>query len=200
MNQKINKSGLIFFPDQDDFRKWLEQNHQNETELQVGFYKVGSGKPSITWEQSVEVALCFGWIDGIRRSIDGESYTIRFTPRKPSSNWSAKNIKTVERLISQGLMQPAGLAAFEKRKEDKSGLYSYENAVIELPEEFEEKLNENKKARAFFQSQPPSYRKPAMRWIMSAKQESTRIARLNQLIADSEVSRKIKPLSFGRKE
>src|SRR6478735_2031721 len=103
-----------FFATQSDFRKWLQKNHKTETELNVGFYKVGSGKPSMTWSQSVDEALCFGWIDGVRKSIDADSYQIRFTPRKASSIWSAVNVKKVEELTKQGLMQPAGIAAFEK--------------------------------------------------------------------------------------
>src|SRR6187401_3158431 len=117
-----------FFANQSDFRKWLQKNHKKETELVVGFYKVGSGKPSMTWSQSVDEALCFGWIDGVRTSIDKDRYQIRFTPRKPGSNWSAVNLKKIEELTKQGLIQPAGLAVFEKRKAEKSKIYSYEKA------------------------------------------------------------------------
>jgi uncharacterized protein YdeI (YjbR/CyaY-like superfamily) len=116
----------IFFSKQSEFRKWLAKNHRKETELLVGFYKVDSGKPSMTWSQSVDEALCFGWIDGVRTSIDKDSYQIRFTPRKPTSIWSSVNIKKIEALTKQGLMQPAGLASFENRKEHKSKIYSYE--------------------------------------------------------------------------
>src|SRR6187549_476911 len=121
-----------FFATQSDFRKWLEKNHSKATELFVGFYKVDSGKPSMTWSESVDQAICFGWIDGVRKSIDKDSYFIRFTPRKPTSIWSAINIKKVEELTKQGLMQPAGLASFEKRTEGKSRIYSFEQEKVEL--------------------------------------------------------------------
>ena len=136
----------MFFAKQSHFRKWLKKNHKKETELLVGFYKVGSGKPSITWSQSVDEALCFGWIDGIRKSIDKDSYTIRFTPRRTNSIWSTVNINNVEQLIKQGLMQPAGLEVFNKRKESKSGIYTYENEPVELDPNFEKKFKANQKA------------------------------------------------------
>src|SRR5881394_263753 len=139
-----------FFKTQPDFRKWLAKNHDKATELLVGFYKVGSGKPSMTWPESVDQALCFGWIDGVRRRIDDHSYSIRFTPRKPTSIWSSINTKKVEELIKSGQMKPAGLMAFEKRKENKSRIYSYENEPAKLSREFEKKFRANKKAWAFF--------------------------------------------------
>ncbi len=176
----------IFFPKQIDFRKWLEENHKKEKELLVGFYKVGSGKPSITWPQSVDEALCFGWIDSVRKSIDKESYCIRFTPRKPTSIWSAINIKKVEELTKQGLMQPAGIDAFKKLKEEKSKIYSFENEAKELTEDFETKFKANKKAWDFFSTQAPSYKKMIVHWIMSAKQEETKLTRLNKAITESE--------------
>jgi uncharacterized protein YdeI (YjbR/CyaY-like superfamily) len=174
-----------FFAKQSDFRKWLQKNHDKETELLVGFYKVGSGKPSMTWPQSVDEALCFGWIDGVRKSIDKESYQIRFTKRKPTSIWSAINIKKVEELKKQGLMGPAGLAIFEKRTESKSRIYSYEKDAAEFPQEFKKQFKANKKAWDYFQSLAPSYRKVSTHWVMSAKQETTRLKRLNQLISES---------------
>src|SRR5437879_5474253 len=148
-----------FFKTQSDFRKWLEKNHDDATEILVGFYKLGSGKPSMTWPESVDEALCFGWIDGVRRRIDDDSYSIRFTPRKSTSIWSAVNIKKAEELIRSGQMQPAGLAAFEKRTENKSRIYSYENAPAELSPEFEKRFRDNKKAWAFFTAQAPSYQR-----------------------------------------
>lgn len=181
----------VFFPKQSDFRKWLEKNHDKETEVLVGFYKVGSGKPSLTWSQSVDEALCFGWIDGVRKSIDEESYSIRFTPRKPKSIWSAINIKKVEELTKQGLMHPAGLAAFNKRDENKSKIYAYEREHAKLDKEFEKRFKSNKKAWAFFQLQAPYYRKVATYWVMSAKQEATRISRLEKLIKASEAGQKV---------
>src|SRR6185436_16143640 len=125
-----------FFSKQSDFRKWLHKNHKKETELLVGFYKVGSGKSSMTWSQSVDEALCFGWIDGVRKSIDKNSYHIRFTQRKSTSIWSAINIKKIEELTKQGLMQPAGLASFEKRTESKFKIYSYEKDKVDLTQDF----------------------------------------------------------------
>ena len=175
-----------FFAKQSGFRNWLNKNHKKETELIVGFYKVNSGKPSMTWPQSVDEALCFGWIDGVRTSIDKDSYQIRFTPRKPTSIWSAINIKKVEALTKQGLMQPAGLASFEKRKEERSKVYAFENEEMNFTAEFEKIFKANKKAWVYFQSLAASYKKISKHWVMSAKQETTRLKRLNQLIEESE--------------
>jgi uncharacterized protein YdeI (YjbR/CyaY-like superfamily) len=185
-----------FFASQSDFRKWLEKNHAKETELFVGFYKVNSGKPSMSWSQSVDQALCFGWIDGIRKSIDTESYFIRFTPRKPKSIWSAVNIKKVEELTKNGLMMPSGLAIFNLREDYKSRIYTYENPAVKFSEEFELKFKSNKAAWLYFQSLPQSYQNPAINWVMSAKQDATRNKRLEELINDSEAKRKIKSLSY----
>lgn len=178
--------GPIFFAKQSDFRKWLEKNHKTEIELLVGFYKVGSGKPSMTWSQSVDEALCFGWIDGVRKSIDKDSYQIRFTPRRQTSIWSAINVHKIGELTKQGLMNPAGLEIFEKRKDKKSNGYSSKDIEVKLSSEYEKQFKANKKAWSFFQSLPPSYRKPSVKWVMSAKQEITKLKRLNELIADSQ--------------
>jgi len=175
-----------FFATQEEFRKWLEKNHKKESELVVGFYKVNSDKPSMTWSQSVDQALCFGWIDGVRKSIDKNSYQIRFTPRKPTSIWSAINIKKIEELTKQGLMHPAGFSSFEKRKEEKSKIYSYEKEEMKFSQNFEKQFKANKKAWNYFQSLASSYKKISTNWVMSAKQEVTRLNRLNELIADSE--------------
>ena len=175
----------IFFAKQSDLRKWLQKNHAKETELLVGFYKVGSGKPSMTWSQSVDEALCFGWIDGVRKSIDKDSYQICFTQRRPSSIWSAVNIKKVEALKKKGLMQPAGLASFEKRTETKSRLYSHEKDEVAFTANFKKQFKANRTAWQYFESLAPSYRKVSTHWVMSAKQEATRVKRLNQLIAES---------------
>ncbi len=177
----------IFFEKQTDFREWLAENHRSETELFVGFYKVGSGKPSMTWPQSVDEALCFGWIDGVRKTIDEHSYQIRFTPRKPSSIWSAVNIEKMEILTNQGLMQAAGLAIYEKRTEIKSKIYSYEKIDVNFSPDFEANFKANESAWKYFQSLAESYRKPSINWVMSAKQETTQLKRLNELIADSEL-------------
>jgi uncharacterized protein YdeI (YjbR/CyaY-like superfamily) len=185
-----------FFPTQSDFRKWLEENHDKEKALFVGFHKVGSGQASMTWSESVDQALCFGWIDGVRKSIDKNGYFIRFTPRKPKSIWSAVNIKKVEALTKQGLMKPAGLAAYNLRDEKRSKIYAYEKEQVRLSADFENQFRANKEAWDFFQSLPPSYHKPAINWVMSAKQESTRIKRLAELMNDSAAKRKIKQLSL----
>ena len=172
----------VFFANSAEFRKWLEENHQTETELLVGYYKVGTKKPSMNWSESVDEALCFGWIDGIRKSIDNESYCNRFTPRKPKSNWSAVNIKKVEELTRLEKMAPAGLAAYEKRLEMRSVVYSYENQPEKFTSELESRFKKNKVAWDFFEKQPPSYRKVRIYWVMSAKQEATQFSRLEKLI------------------
>ena len=175
-----------FFATPKDFRKWFEKNHDKETELSVGFYKKGSGKPSITWPESVDQALCFGWIDGVRHRIDDERYKIRFTPRKARSIWSAVNIKRIGELIEEGLVHKAGLDAFARRDEERSRIYAYERENVTLDKKYEAKFRKNKKAWEFFGSQPPSYKKPCINWIVSAKQEETRLRRLETLIKDSE--------------
>jgi len=183
-----------FFSDQGKFRKWLEKNHDKKKELIVGFYKKSSGKPSITWPESVDQALCFGWIDGIRRSIDEISYSIRFTPRNPKSTWSVVNIKKVGKLKKQGFMMPPGLAAFNLRKEQNSGVYSFEQKNINFNTEFEKIFKRNKKAWVNFQKEAPYYRKTVIHWVMSAKREETRLKRLNTLIEDSASGVKIKQM------
>jgi uncharacterized protein YdeI (YjbR/CyaY-like superfamily) len=180
-----------FFKTPLDFRKWLAAHHAKTTELLVGFYKKDSGKPSITWPESVDEALCFGWIDGIRRRIDDESYSIRFTPRKTSSTWSAVNIARVKELSREGRMAPAGDKAFAARKENRSGIYSYEQRSADLVAPYAGKLRRNKAAAKFFASQPPSYRKAANWWVVSAKQEATRLSRLEKLIALSAAGQTI---------
>ena len=192
---------ITFFKTPADFRKWLEKHHETEQELWVGFYKKDSGKPSITWPESVDEALCFGWIDGVRKSVDETRYKIRFTPRKRGSIWSAVNIKRAEALIEEGRMRPAGLQAFQNRKEDRARVYSYEQpGGPKLSEEYEEKLRANPEAWEFFQAQTPSYRKTTCWWIMSAKKEETRLRRLDQLIADSARGRSISPMLQARKK
>ena len=148
-----------FFPTQEQFRAWLEKHYQKETELLVGFYKVNSKKPSMSWSESVDQALCFGWIDGVRRSIDDESYSIRFTPRKKSSIWSAINIKKIEALTKAGLMKEAGIKAFEFRSEERSKIYSHENEAYILDPELEKQFKANKTAWEYFDNQAPSYKK-----------------------------------------
>ena len=171
-----------FFATQQGFRKWLQKSHSKETELLVGFYKVDSGKPSMSWSESVDQALCFGWIDGVRKSIDQESYTIRFTPRKPTSIWSAINIKKMETLTASGLMTAAGQKAFERRTENRSRIYSHEKEPAVLLPTYQKKFKQNKSAWAFFNEQPPSYKKVMIHWITTAKQEKTRLLRLEKTI------------------
>lgn len=177
-----------FFAKQTDFRAWLAQNHKTTTELVVGFYKLGSGKPSMTWSQSVDEALCYGWIDGVRKAVDNDSYQIRFTPRKANSIWSPININKMEVLIQQGLMQTAGIAIFEKRIESKSTIYTYNTEPMLFSVEFETQFKANKSAWNYFKTLAPSYKKSSTNWVMSAKQEATRLKRLLELIADSEAS------------
>lgn len=188
-----------FFQTPSELREWLEEHHQTEKELWVGFYKKGSGRPSITWPEAVDQALCFGWIDGIRKSIDADSYMNRLTPRRPGSTWSAVNIKRVGELTELGLMQPAGLAAFEKRDEKKAQLYSYEQANSKLDESYEEQFRANERAWSFFQAQAPWYRRSAYWWIMSAKKEETRLKRLAILIEESERGSKLSTITGGSK-
>jgi uncharacterized protein YdeI (YjbR/CyaY-like superfamily) len=184
-----------FFPTPADFRAWLEAHYDSESELLVGFFKKGSGRPSITWPESVDQALCFGWIDGVRRSRDADSYTIRFTPRKLTSNWSAINIKRVAELSALGLMTPAGLRAFERRNDDKSAIYSYEQRQnAELGPELEALLRANDAAWEFFEAQASWYQRAATHWVISAKREETRRKRLATLIEDSAAGRRISPL------
>jgi uncharacterized protein YdeI (YjbR/CyaY-like superfamily) len=175
----------VFFSSPVEFRKWLQKNHIKQEELLVGFYKVGTGIPSMTWSQSVDEALCFGWIDSVRKSIDKDRYQIRFTKRKPTSIWSAVNIKKVAELKKKGLMKPAGLAIFEKRSEKKSRVYSFEKEAVDFDPDYIRQFKANKKAWTYFQSLAPSYRKVSTHWVMSAKQESTRMKRLLQLISES---------------
>ena len=180
---------VVYFETPTHFRAWLEANHATAAELWVGYYKKGTGRPSMTWPESVDQALCFGWIDGIRRRIDDESYTIRFTPRRRGSNWSLVNIRKVQELTEQGLMHPAGLAAFETRDPDKSQEYSYENRPQGLDELYEAELRRHPAAWQYWKTQPPHYRKGAAHWVMSAKREETRQKRLAALIADSAAGR-----------
>lgn len=187
-----------FFKTPQAFRAWLSENHDRRDELWVGFYKKGSGKASITWPESVDAALCFGWIDGVRKSLDAERYMIRFTPRREKSIWSAANIESAERLIECGEMQPSGLAAFERRREDRSRVYSFEQGEVAFSGEQEERLRTNEKAWVYWQAQPPSYRRTVTWWVVSAKRQATRDRRLDALIADSAAGRWVKPMRIGQ--
>ena len=184
-----------FFATAAEFRAWLEAHHADEREVIVGYHRKGTGRPSMTWQESVDEALCFGWIDGIRRRIDEESYSNRFTPRRQRSNWSAINIKRAHELIEEGRMTPAGLAAFEARTDDRSAVYSYEQRhAARLEPEQERRLRANTAAWEWFQSRPPSLRRAAVYWVTSAKKPETRERRLAQLIEGAAEGRAPKPL------
>ncbi len=170
-----------FFPTPSAFREWLMEHHTTERELLVGFFKKRSGEPSMTSPESVSEALCFGWIDGVRKRIDDRSYTIRFTPRRPRSTWSSRNISRARELIEEGRMEPAGLAAFQARRESPTSLGPPGQRRPELEPPYDRLLKQDAAAWEFFQSQPPSYRKAVSWWIASAKREDTRLRRLEKL-------------------
>jgi uncharacterized protein YdeI (YjbR/CyaY-like superfamily) len=185
-----------FFATPGEWRAWLERHHARAPELWVGFHQKDSGRPSMTWPESVDHALCFGWIDGVRKRVDETSYVIRFTPRRKGSTWSSVNIARVEELSGVGLMQAAGLAAFERRSESRSGIYAYEQRKkARLPDPMERQFRRSRKAWAYFQAQPAGYRHAATWWVVSAKKEETRARRLATLIEDSAAGRPIKSLS-----
>ena len=185
-----------FFATPDELRAWLAEHHEARDELWVGFHKKATGRSSVTWPQAVDQALCFGWIDGVRKSLGDESYKIRFTPRKSRSTWSAINVRRYGELLAEGLVAPAGVAAFERRAEDRTAIYSYENrdkAVFE--DEQEARFRADAAAWEWFQAQPPSYRRTATYWVVSAKRPETRERRLTRLIEDSAAGRTIPPLT-----
>jgi uncharacterized protein YdeI (YjbR/CyaY-like superfamily) len=185
----------IFFGSPSEFYDWLERHHDTDSEVYVGYWKKGSGRPSLTWSQAVDQALCFGWIDGRANSIDAERYMQRFTPRKPRSNWSRINIEKVAKLRQEGLMRPAGLRAFEARTEDRSGVYAFEQQTpAELPPEYQERLRANTAAWDHWQARPAGYRRTASHWVLSAKRADTRERRLGQLIECSAEGRPVPPL------
>jgi uncharacterized protein YdeI (YjbR/CyaY-like superfamily) len=184
-----------FFPTPADFRAWLQDNHDQQSELLVGFYKKDSGKPNMSWPESVDAALCFGWIDGVRRRIDDLSYCIRFTPRKPRSTWSAVNIKRVQELSALGLVQPAGTKAFAARSEQRSAIYSFEQKEIAFDKAQDRQFRANKPAWKFFQTQAPWYQRAATWWVISAKRPETKVKRLSTLIDDSAAHRTLRHLT-----
>ncbi len=190
-----------FFKTPAEFRTWLKKNHAKEKELLVGFYKKSSGKPTLTWEESVDEALSYGWIDGIRKNAGEDSYTIRFTPRRAGSFWSNKNIANVKRLVKEKRMQPAGLKAYEARKGERSGAYAFEQD--EIPD-FDavslKRFRANKAAWTFYNDQPPGYKRTIRHWVVSAKKEETRLKRLDRLIAVSANKDRIDlEFPFGKK-
>jgi uncharacterized protein YdeI (YjbR/CyaY-like superfamily) len=185
-------SDAIFFSSPGAWRAWLEEHHEHESEVLVGFYKTASGRATMTWSQSVDEALCFGWIDGVRRRIDEHSHSIRFTPRKPRSTWSAVNIEKAERLIAERRMRPAGLRAFNARTEERSRIYAFEQGAVELPKEAERQLRADPAAWSYWQARPPGYRRVAAWWLISAKRPETRARRLATLIEDCAAGRLIR--------
>lgn len=189
---KYTPADPMFFANPAAFRKWLKKNHASSREQWIGFYRKASGRLSITWPESVDEALCVGWIDGLRKTIDAESYKIRFTPRKKESNWSAVNIGRVKELTKEGRMQPAGLAAFAQRKPEKSGIYAYENRKTAVFDKADEKrFRSNRKAWEFFQRQPAGYRQNVIWALATAKKAETRQRKLERLISESEAGRRI---------
>jgi uncharacterized protein YdeI (YjbR/CyaY-like superfamily) len=187
-----------FFDTQADFRRWLEANHETAPELLVGFWKKGSGKASIDWPQARDQALCFGWIDGIRKSLGDEAYTIRFTPRRRGSIWSKVNVERFEALKAAGLMTVAGERAYEENKH-KSGLYAYEKPLAAFAAEEEALFRKSKAAWAHWNKQPAGYRKSVLNWVTSAKKPETRSRRLAQLIEDSSAGRRIAQYDWQKK-
>jgi uncharacterized protein YdeI (YjbR/CyaY-like superfamily) len=182
----------LFFARSDDFRRWLEKHHQTSTEQWIGFHRKASGRPSITWPESVDEALCVGWIDGLRKTIDAESYKIRFTPRRPNSIWSAINIARMKEVIREGRVHPAGMMAFKKRTRAKSHVYSYENRkTARLSSAVTNLFRAENAAWKFFQEQPKSYQQTAIWWVVSAKRQQTQENRLQRLITSSKASRRL---------
>ena len=189
-----------FFSTPEGFRAWLHRYHSTATELLVGFYKRDSDRPSMTWPESVDEALCYGWIDGVRRSIDDASYSIRFTPRKHKSIWSNVNIAKVGALIEQGRMAPMGLAAWARRDEERSGVYAFERKAAAFDVEMEGVFRRNRKAWSYFESQPPGYRRLAAHYVSSAKRADTRARRLSALIEHSANGERLPQFSIARKK
>ena len=187
----------IFFSGPEEFRAWLEANHDTEPELWMGLYKKHVPDRGLTWEQAVPEALCFGWIDSVSQRIDDDARRQRWTPRKPSSIWSVVNIAHVERLAAEGKMHPAGIAAFERRRDDRSAVYSHENSGGEFPPAFAEKLASDASASAFWGAATPTYRRQVTHWVLSAKQEATRGRRLAQLIEESAAGRLVSFQRYG---
>ena len=187
----------IFFKDAAEFGRWLAAHHDTETELWMGFYRKGHPDAGLTWEAAVREALCWGWIDSMAQGIDEHTRRQRWTPRKATSNWSTININAVAELTAQGRMQPSGLAAFERRREDRSGIYAYENRDRDLPPPYAEQLAANSSATAFWAVATPSYRKLATNWVLTAKQEKTRDARMAQLVDDCAAGRMIPSQRYG---
>jgi uncharacterized protein YdeI (YjbR/CyaY-like superfamily) len=192
-------SDPTFFPSATAFHRWLEKNHNSAHELLVGFYRVDSGQVGLTYREALDEALCFGWIDGVRKRYDSGSYTIRFSRRIPGSIWSVVNTRRIEQLLKLGRVHEAGMAVFRRRDVKKSKLYSYEAGKCKLDSTFEKEFRANTTAWEFYQAQAPWYRRTSCYWVMSAKKEETRQRRLAILIDDSAAGRRIKPLTSNPK-
>jgi uncharacterized protein YdeI (YjbR/CyaY-like superfamily) len=189
---KSAEDSPIFFAKPVAFRAWLENHHQTKGEQWVGFHRKASGRPSVTWPEAVDEALCFGWIDGLRKTIDTQSYKIRFTPRRPTANWSAINIRRMKELMRNGRVRPAGIKAFQKRVRERSGIYSYENRKSATLNSAALKLFRTESAAwEFFQRQPASYKQTVIWWVVSAKRPQTQQDRLRKLIAFSKVGHRL---------
>lgn len=184
-----------FFSRPEQFRSWLQEHHTSAGELLVGFHKKDSGKNSISYSEALDEALCFGWIDGVRKKLNETSYTIRFTPRKPRSIWSLVNVRHVERLLKEKRMQPAGLEAFARKDPKRTGIYAFENRPKQLAPDFQKTFRAHKNAWQFFEAQPPYYKKTAIFWVMSARKEETQLRRLQQLIDNSEKAQRLPAIS-----
>jgi len=189
----------LVFKTSAELRDWFDANHETASELWLGSYKKATGKPSVQWSEAVDEALCVGWIDSIRYSLDADRSAQRFTPRRKGSNWSAVNIAKVAELTAQGRMRPAGLAAFEARTDARSAVYSYEqrHAAAFAPDD-EARFRANAAAWAWWEKRPPSYRTAATYWVVSAKKAETRARRLDTLIEDSAAGRTVRPLTPRR--
>jgi len=197
---KLEPSDIRFFATPTELRDWFDANHETAAQLWLGQYKKGSGKPSVTWAQAVDEALCVGWIDGILKRIDDISHVQRFTPRRKGSNWSAVNVANVERLTAEGRMRPAGIAAYEARTPERTGVYSYERQIDPLTDAETARFRADAAAWADWEGRPPSYRRQVTGWVTSAKQPATRERRLTTLMTDSRNGRPIKALTWERKD
>ncbi|HLV56979.1 MAG TPA: YdeI/OmpD-associated family protein [Actinotalea caeni] len=187
----------VFFSGPEEFRAWLEANHDTATELWMGLYAKHVPDRGLTWEEAVPEALCFGWIDSVSQRIDEGSRRQRWSPRKPGSTWSAVNVAHVERLLAEGRMHPAGIAAYERRRPDRTGVYSYEKGRVDLTAEQSAALAADPAALAFWEAATPTYRRAATHWLNDAKREQTRASRLAQLVADCAAGRLIPPQRYG---
>jgi uncharacterized protein YdeI (YjbR/CyaY-like superfamily) len=198
MSQTPRPHDVQFFANRSELRDWLEANHETADELWLGYHKKATGKPSVTWEEVVDELLCFGWIDSVRYALDAGRGAQRVTPRRKGSAWSARNVAIAERLIGEGLMRPAGLAAFEARTPERTGLYSYERAAAAFTDEETRHFQSNAAAWADWQARPPSYRRAVTFWVADAKRPETRARRLEALIADSAQGQLVAPMRAGR--